>query len=199
MDLATLEITPEQAAERLKEYEAQLAEERTAEDDAIRAGYRAAARGLPVIQLPRVIATGGWFTNGLPRLAVVRANATECFVRVRRRQDSQVNVVFADRDDDRGRARVGAYRVEVSVDAGSAAPRYWESGRTVVPSIPPGVRPRRHRLRGFHILWEVEQWDPTPPVDPALIRHIRGDLWSVVATWDLTELERAVLAGRSTA
>ena len=48
----------------------------------------------------------------------------------------------------------------------------------------------------FHILWEVEQWDPTPPVDPALVRHIRGDLWAVIAMWDLTELERAVLAAR---
>jgi len=34
----------------------------------------------------------------------------------------------------------------------------------------------------------------TPPRDPALIRHIRGDLWAVLAVWDLTELERAVLA-----
>jgi len=28
------------------------------------------------------------------------------------------------------------------------------------------------------------------------LRHIRGDLWSVVAVWDLTELERLVLSQR---
>lgn len=196
MELTTL-ISPEEAAERLAVYEAQLTEERTAEDDAIRLGYRAAARGLPVIHLSQTIAAGGWFPNGLPRLAVVRANATECFVRVRKPRAEQVRVTFADRDDDRGRARVGAYRVEIDLPVPDEAPKWWESGRTVVPSIPPQHRPRRHRLRGFHILWEVEQWDPTPPVDPALIRHLRGDLWTVVAVWDLTDLERAVLAGRA--
>ncbi|MGH3300400.1 MAG: hypothetical protein ACRDOK_01755 [Streptosporangiaceae bacterium] len=35
-----------------------------------------------------------------------------------------------------------------------------------------------------------------PPRDPALLRWIRGDLWAVVAQWDLTELERAVLSSR---
>lgn len=45
------------------------------------------------------------------------------------------------------------------------------------------------------MLFEAE-WRPEPPKDPALLRHIGGDLYSVVAVWDLTELERAVLAGR---
>jgi hypothetical protein len=66
-------------------------------------------------------------------------------------------------------------------------------GHTIVPLIPPEHRPNRNRLPRFHILWEVEKWDPTPPRDPALLKWIGGDLWEVVATWDLTELERAVL------
>ena len=49
-------------------------------------------------------------------------------------------------------------------------------------------------LHVFHILWEVEKWELTPPRDPALLRWIGGDLWEVVATWDLTQLERAVLS-----
>lgn len=32
--------------------------------------------------------------------------------------------------------------------------------------------------------------------DPALLKHIGGDLYAVLATWDLTELERSVLGGR---
>jgi hypothetical protein len=46
------------------------------------------------------------------------------------------------------------------------------------------------------VLWEVEEWKRIPPVDPALIRHVRGDLWAVLATWDLTDLERYVLSQR---
>jgi hypothetical protein len=52
-------------------------------------------------------------------------------------------------------------------------------------------------LAALHVLWEVERWELVPPTDPALIRHIRGDLWAVLATWDLTEIERHVLAQRA--
>jgi hypothetical protein len=201
MHLTTLDISPDEAAERLKEYEAQLAGERTVEDDAIRAGYRAAARGLPVIHLPTVIEQGGRFPNGLPRLAVVRAIATECFVDVRHPGSWGGNgpdtITYCDKQRDQGRVAVGKHRVAVRVPyVPIDRDDRTNHGRTIVPLIPPTHRPGRYRLHLFHILWEVEKWDPTPPVDPALLRHIRGDLWSVVATWDLTDLERAVLAAR---
>ena len=32
-----------------------------------------------------------------------------------------------------------------------------------------------------------------PPRDPALLRNITGTLYAVLAVWDLTEVERAVL------
>jgi hypothetical protein len=195
MELSTL-ISPEEATERLAAYEAQLASERTVEDEAIRAGYRAAARGLPVISLSAAITAGGWFPNGLPRIAVVRADAAECWVRTGWGSGPQWDVVYRDQERESGWAAVGRHRVALWLDAPTVVTNRRHSARTVVPSIPPDVRPRRRRLHNFHILWEVEQWDPTPPVDPALIRHLRGDLWTVQAVWDLTALERAVLAGR---
>lgn len=42
----------------------------------------------------------------------------------------------------------------------------------------------------------VPGWQPVPPTDPLLLRHLHGDLYAVLAAWDLTPLERAVLAGR---
>src|SRR5438046_3023240 len=42
-------------------------------------------------------------------------------------------------------------------------------------------------------------WQEMPPEDPALLKHIGGDLYAVVAVWNLTELERAVLSGRGRA
>jgi hypothetical protein len=199
MDLATLDISPEQAAEQLAYYEAQLATERTTEDAAIAAGYRAAARGYQVIQLSDCLTLGGWFPDGLPRLAVCRADATECWARVSYspRPDHH-HVVFTDREWDRGRARVGLYRVAAEIGGRpSGGLRQAHMARTVVPSIPPQHRPRRSRLHRFLILWEVERWDMTAPRDPALLRHIRGDLWAVMAVWDLTDLERAVLSARA--
>ena len=38
---------------------------------------------------------------------------------------------------------------------------------------------------------------PRPPGDPALLRHVGGDVYAVEAVWELTELEKLVLSGRS--
>jgi hypothetical protein len=199
MDIATIEIPVEEAKARLAEYEESLKTDRNAEDEAIAMGYRAAARGLPVIQLSKCMDRGGWFDNGMPRLAVARADATECHVTVQSggHNPDRWGLTFADRRNDNSRgALVGAHVVRTH----QAPPTMWTNrawrGSCIVPIVPPRFRPRRPRLSRCHVLWEVEKWDPTPPVDPALIRHIRGDLWAVLATWDLTELERAVLSGR---
>ena len=194
MDLATIEMPVEEAQERLAEYEAMIASERTAEDDAIAAGYRAAARGLPVIQLSKVMAAGGYFDNGLPRLAIIRADATVCHVRIDRHQSTTSMVFGVDRFPDNRGALVGQRTVRVTVEGRAPAMTY--GGETIVPTIPPGVRPKKRRMHTRHILWEVEAWSHIVPKDPALLRHIRGDLWAVLATWDLTELERAVLSQR---
>lgn len=66
--------------------------------------------------------------------------------------------------------------------------------RALVPLIPPNLRPARALVR-YVILFEAE-WEPVPPTDPLLLRHLHGDLYAVLAAWDLTPLERAVLAGR---
>jgi hypothetical protein len=196
MDLATIDISPEEAKDRLADYEEALRRERSAEDEAIAAGYRAAARGLPVISLSQTMAAGEWFPNGLPRLAVCRADAHECYVRVHGRTSDRRSVTFTDREWDRGRARIGAYRVQVDMPRPAVVTNEAWRGRTIVPLVPPQHRPRRPRLGRFHILWEVEQWTLIPPRDPALLRHIQGDLWAVMAVWDLTDLERAVLFAR---
>lgn len=202
MNLTTLEISPDEAKERLVEYEASLRHDRNAEDEAIAAGYRAAARGLPIIQLSKVIAAGGVFGNGLPRLAVIRADATECWCSVERASFGGQTTAFTFYDDPIARnlgALVGAHSVRVTADIVSPASSFnrWRRGHTIVPSIPPRHRPNRTRIHTRHILWEVEEWSMVVPKDPALLRHIRGDLWVVLSTWDLTDLERAVLGARS--
>lgn len=195
MNLAPLQLTRDEARERLRHYQDLVAEERTTEDEAIAAGYRAAARGLPVIVLPDVVARGGWFPNGLPRLAVIRADATQCFL-TSSDDGGMRTLTYADTAWDRGRARVGRHRVQIRVPRPSAETnRPWRAS-TIVPLIPPEFRPKASRLWRFHVLWEVESWTLEPPRDPALLRHVRGDLWAVVAVWDLTDLERAVLSAR---
>jgi hypothetical protein len=51
-------------------------------------------------------------------------------------------------------------------------------------------------LKNYFILWEVEKWEQVPPKDPMLLKQLTPNLYAVMATWDLTELERAVIRGR---
>lgn len=65
--------------------------------------------------------------------------------------------------------------------------------RAIVPNIPPALRPP-FKLENYHLLWEPK-WEriPRPPGDPALLKHLGGPLYAVLATWDLTPVEQAVL------
>lgn len=45
-------------------------------------------------------------------------------------------------------------------------------------------------------LLNVEKWKPVPPRDPILVKRLTPNLFGVLATWDLTKLERAVIRGR---
>jgi hypothetical protein len=200
MDLSTIRIDPDEAKARLDEYRQLVYENRTVEDEAITAGYRAAVRGLPVISLRRTFAAAGFHDDGLPRLAILNADATTCFA-----QWDGHDLLFSDHDRwgvNQG-ALVNKHSVRVQV-AGDDMPQPVQGvsrrrrGQTIVPVVPPRFRPRtRSRLARRHILWEVDHWEPVPPEDPALLRHIRGDLWAVLATWNLTELERLVLSQRA--
>jgi hypothetical protein len=198
MDLGIIEITEEEATARVAEYEKVLEAERSAEDAALLQAYRAAKRGMPVISLSRAFDIAGFHANGLPKLAIVRADANRCFVDANDRNGSGVRLTFTDKEWTRSRgALVGAHTVHVdtTVSREAATGRRWR-GQTIVPLVPPRHRPKRGRIGNFHILWEVEEWTMAPPRDPALLRHIRGDLWSVLAVWDLTDLERLVLSQR---
>jgi hypothetical protein len=59
--------------------------------------------------------------------------------------------------------------------------------------LPPSIKPSEASLKHYHILWEAE-WENAPPVDPYLLRRISANLFVVIASWDLTPLERAVMA-----
>lgn len=74
--------------------------------------------------------------------------------------------------------------------------------KTVVPIIPPRVSlaVSTRLLPGYyHILFEVESWNsysPKPPRDPILGRMLTNNLFGVLATWELTDLEAKIVEGR---
>lgn len=214
MQLDTITMDEAEAREALDEYRGQLEREHTAEDAAIARGYDELVKGRKLIHLPKVIQAGGLNAQGWPALAVAQADQGWCFLgwtADSHNGTARVEFLSGASDVDPYRIKRWARRLTFSVRLPSPAgeqpkigaqvsPARWSSEwwRSQVPVIPPSLRPRRG-LRLYHVLWEVDEWQrfPAPPADPALIRHVGGDLWAVHGVWDLTELERAVLSGRS--
>jgi hypothetical protein len=206
MELSTItEMDPKVAHTKYLEYRAAVRERHSDEDAAIRDGYRAMAEGKTLISLRRTIDAGGLNEQGLPALAVTRATAEWCYLGLAwheyYRHEAGLQVTFSESENPPASARHVVRRVrgvfgEQHEQVPERLPRF--SVRAMVPIVPPALRPARG-LGRYHILWEVERWEraPRPPGDPALLRQIAGDLYAVVATWDLTELEQLVLARRT--
>lgn len=213
MDLALIEMPQTDAREAFLEYRRAVRDRHDAEDEQIMRGYRELARGRQLISMPETIRAGGFEarrvggrgrmpgTVFLPRLALCRADARWCHTDG---IDSDGAVRFAAdaeaRFTDRRAWRKHRFMPDGTFDPEQVSPedghnRAWGDWRAMVPKVPPALRPTT-AMRSFHILWEAE-WSRVPPTDPALLKHIGGDLYAVLAIWDLTELERAVLGGRS--
>ena len=190
MELHRITMDAEAAKKAYRERRRVFGAFSTREEDQVRAGYRAMARGQQLISLSAAMRTAGVDDKGLPRLAVCRADAEWVYTHGVQEDGSvlfRMDRVSEDRDE----------RRRVKVASGTFAPprrQTWKSWAAMVPVIPAPLRPSR-RLENFYTLWDVD-WHLVPPEDPALLQHVGGDLYAVVAVWDLTPLERAVMSNR---
>jgi hypothetical protein len=200
MNVPLITMPREEARVQLRQYRTALHRRADAEYQAVVAGLEALADGTPIIGLADAIAAGGFDASGRPNLAVARADRGQ----VRMWWDGNQ----AHFDTSRGTAGAGpSMRRTVQVERPDAAPRssgaWWRPhGYALVPMIPAAVRNSvRYTTAQCFILFEVEQWSDTPlgarpDRDPYLLRHLHGDAYAVLAEWDLTDLERLVMAGR---
>lgn len=222
MHLQTVEIPRAQAREAAAEYRraAKTIDDpaRRREFEEIARAYKIAARdGMQMIALTPTIAAGGMVTRTrvwgdrrahymLPAIAACRASAAFVYTRGLR-EDGRLELV--DSLYRSSRYRVGRLVLENVGELPAGYTSGWnlvgswsgEAWQAMVPIVPPKHRPAgTSSLASYLVLWEVDDWQwakvPAPPGDPALLRHVAGDIYAVLATWDLTELEKLVLSGR---
>lgn len=163
-------------------------------DQEVMRTYQAIAQGRMVIKALASITAAGLNAEGLPKLAICRADAEYCWLH----GDANGSAVFASNEPALTWRAEHRTRQRVAFPRGSFSPpisrNRWRP-RAVVPQVPLPLRPKRG-LANYHILWEAE-WQLVPPLDPMLLRRVgAADLWIVCAAWDLTEIERAALAAR---
>jgi hypothetical protein len=169
-------------------------------DREIMKAYEAIAKGRAVIRALEAVKVAGVDDEGLPKLALCRADAHHCTV-----QMSSVGgcVMSADKVRPRPDYTTNAFDWRRSQNCmvwpRDTFPtpqnrRGWRA-EAIVPPCPLHLRPKRG-LANYAILWEAE-WTRRMPDDPMLLRRIgKGDLWLVVAAWLLTPVEKAALAAR---
>jgi hypothetical protein len=166
-------------------------------DYEVQRAYQALAKGRLVIKALESIATAGQKDDGTPKLAIGRADAKVCRLVLRSSGSATMTTSNSWRRP-RGDAGNwfdwpdGTFKKPVTVTRYGSTRREFEAR---LPLVPAYLRPKRG-IQNYHVLWEA-MWEPVPPRDPMLLRRIgRSDLWVVVAMWDLTEIERGVLATR---
>lgn len=195
MNVTTIRMERAQAREKLKAFRREAHKRADAEYEAARIGYEALADGIPLIRLTQAFAEAGWDEAGNPRLAIARSDRR----RVRYRVEWQNARRVLSFDASSGWGARGGPTLQRSVPLSVMPPRPANAPNSpnlgaIVPMIPADVRPGG-RAKNWFTLFEA-MWEPVPPVDPILLQHLGGDLYAVLAEWDLTELERAIIAGR---
>jgi hypothetical protein len=184
--VSTIVVPPEVAEEKIAEYKTILKTQRRAEDVEMRRMYKAASKGKPIIDVAAAWKSTG-LKDGYPRLALARGDWTECnFLRSHR-------WFSALRYDYRKHSKENY--IEIPGDSWDWHLANEKEVHAPVPFMPPSVRPKGPlKLANYHVLFEVENWTQYP-ADPFLLRHITGWLFVVEAEWELTPLERSLLAG----
>ena len=203
METIPITITRERARDLYRQYKAHAHYAHPIDHECMRA-YQLLAQGRLVIKAIESVKLAGIKTEGadagFPKLALCRADAPSCKISLL--QDGSADMHAGDverrsRGWRRGGGSIQSRNCFVFPAGTFPAPRMdrrWR-GEALVPTPPVHLRPKRG-LANYHVLWEAE-WTRIVPHDPMLLRRIgRSDLWAVVAMWELTEVERAVLSTR---
>ena len=213
MDVPVIEMDQDEAASAREEYATGLKKRYDEEHAAVLRGLESLAAGERVISLRAAFEAADFDENtGLPELAIARADRRWCRLEMHRYSST---IQFDTRAPSN---TIESDTLQVRFDLLTHAGRYFSDDEqpnwnwrniaewwALVPMIPPlGVRLAGggSHLREHFVLWEVDEWsssrpDALAPYDPYLLRPLGGDLYAVVHEWDLTVIERAVMAGRT--
>jgi hypothetical protein len=189
MNVPVIDMPAEVAANCYQDYRLNVEgnPKATKEDKAIMLGYKALASGRSLIDARYALQLGGLNGNGTPKLAICPAHWAWCYFRKTWPRSFRFQVTD-NHVPSKWRRRYMEFPEDIF--ASKLAERMHKA---MVPLIPPSIRPKT-ALEKYHILWEAA-WEAVPG-DPMLLRHLEGDLYLVLAAWDLTPVERAVLHGR---
>ena len=196
-------IPKEKALTAWKEYLELL---KTRDDEGakvLKQAYYHASKGRKIIDIYQAMQSAGVNKEGWPNLAICRADGRECIFR-RRTKGAGLFHHEPLRRWEAGNRNSVSLPEGCFMDLPVADWQNHEQNQryATIPTIPAKYYPQG-TLERYYVLWEVEQWYeksqiPIPPIDPFLLKRLSPNLFVVLAEWDLTPLERAVIKGAVT-
>lgn len=211
MEIQTIEMSVEQARDKLAAYESVLHATSDPEIAAAIEGYRELAKGRKLVDIQQVFRDCPVDDIGRPRLALARADRASVrlswgirssWCHFLTNADLHFNSSFPELIRSIQMDRQHEYcTIKPWHPADTGATPEELTGYALVPMVPPDVLRARSMRRKRWVLWEVEEWSdsrltPEPDTDPYLLRYVGGTVYVVVGEWDLTDLERAIMRGR---
>ena len=208
MDVTLLEMPQDEATAQVKALKEMFRRDKGIKQQAIytdmKRVYGHMKHGGKVIDLYAALKKDRLDADNNPRLAIVRADFTHCYLIKNTRGRGYFTGYTA--PGWRGRRQFRKTQGDLQFPENTYDWRFKESGtwksniinqtaKTIVPLIPAHIliAEVKHNLRNYFILWEVEEWTPEPPIDPILLKRLTPNLFGILATWDLTEIERAII------
>lgn len=203
MDAENIEMSEEEAREAYEEY-SRLVKDREEEHlEILKKCTYHLSQGRKVLNIYDVIKNGGVFENGEPKLAIARADWKQVVFTKHKGKSG----VFSDEKTTRNwgvtKANINLPNNYFDDDWGmqtdSEGKVYsWsspvrEAVQTATPIIPAVLTPQG-KLNNYYILFEVIGRRRVG-ADPLLLRRLSDNMFVVLATWDVSPLEQAVLDG----
>ena len=159
-----------------------------------------AKQGKALINIYDVIKKGGLNKNNEPRLAIARADINEVLFE---RRDTGSGIFGVSQRYSRGVEWLKdnvympdkTFKIHWEREENSTWNIKGKLLKTKVPLVPVELTPEGS-LRNYYILWEVKSWEILPEVkDPFLLKRISENMFVILGSWDITELERAIIEG----
>lgn len=200
MNCSLITVPEEEAKEKLRQYKRVLHKSADKEAESLARAYRECAKGKALIDIGEAIRAAGMGADGLPHLAIGRADRGQVCYEQQNWSDPFEGKFSSFAVGERGvphqTYESTSLCVRVRLDSRQEKSR---TAYTLVPAIPPTIVESMTADRSkYHVLFEVNKWSERPhgvrmPVDPYLLRHVFGDLYAVEAEWELTELESRIV------
>jgi hypothetical protein len=206
MNVSIFTMDKAEAEKKLQAYRTQLKKRANTEYELAVKAYEMVAKGQAILNIVDAFQQTGLGEDLRPKLAIARADKKEVQVHV-----SASNRRLSFSTHARG-MWAGGYEGNLFVNVPFVftpeqdqviRKQYSMTGFALVPMIPADIRANvKGSDEDYMILWEVEKWadrslTSPAPRDPYLLKHIAGELYAVVAEWDLTDLERSIMSGRN--